>query len=139
MLPNENGAGAAAAATDDDDGAPPNENGAGAAAAAAADDDGDDDDECNECNDVVPSGCGKAGSGGICCELVFVLKAIPRDASCGRDFLADPIGDGGGRPRMLGDAVPGDATLVLSTGAPRLGTEEGRVLAVAVSEGGTGV
>lgn len=42
---------------------------------------------------------------------------------------------------MLGEAVPGDATLVLSTTAPgpALGAEEGRVLDVTASAGGARV
>ena len=155
--PNANGAGAAAviAAADDDDGAPPNANGADAAVTAAADDDGappnantpcaagaDDDEEVNEVSDVVlVGGVNEEGSGGTCCGLTLLLKAIPREESCGSDFLADPMGEGGGRPSILGDAVPGDATLVLSTTAPgpALGAEEGRALGVTASAGGAGV
>ena len=147
--PNENGAGAAAAVTDDDDGVIPNKNGAGVAAAVTDDDDGvlpnantpcatgaDDDDEVNEVSDVVlVGGVNEEGSGGTCCGLTLLLKAIPREESCGSDFFADPMGEGGGRPSMLGEAVPGDATLVLSTTAPgpALGAEEGRVLGVTAS------
>ena len=75
----------------------------------------------------------------MCCGLALGLKAIPRDESCGRDFIAEPIGEGGGRPSMLGDAVPGDATLVLSTGAPRLSPAEGRPSIVTESGRGVGV